>query len=336
MTLPRLRHRFLPILAILIGSPVCAEYLSAYLESTGDVLAMAGALVLFAPLYGAGALLIREIAVRARMGWPGLLLLAAVFGVAMPCLVDLSAFGPDRPDVPYWEAMRASTLLPELGVAAFPVLAWSLGHVVMSVGVPIALTEVLSRRTRGTPLLGRIGIPLAAVAWVAAMVATHRHESDFYGLDVTRSQLLVVASVLILLLALALSPLGRPIEPQGDRPLPAPLLVLIGGVGLLALDFLPATWVGVAMVVAWLSVMVVLGVVTARRRGLPPASVGALAAGAVVARTFTGFLSPLPPGVDAAAKLTQNVLFLALALAFAALVVWRGAAASDASAAPGT
>ena len=48
-----MRTRWLPVLSVLLLSPVCAEYLSAYDVSAASLLTMAGGLVVLAPLYGA-------------------------------------------------------------------------------------------------------------------------------------------------------------------------------------------------------------------------------------------------------------------------------------------
>ncbi|MFC7740530.1 hypothetical protein ACFQXA_05500 [Nocardiopsis composta] len=48
------------LLGLMVLSPVCAEYLSAYDDSTGNPAALLGALIIFVPLYGAPALLIRR------------------------------------------------------------------------------------------------------------------------------------------------------------------------------------------------------------------------------------------------------------------------------------
>ena len=72
------------MVALLLGAPVCAELLQAYLDITGDPCSRWCSLVFFfAPLYGGAAVLIREVAVRTGRGWPGRLLLAAAFGLLM-------------------------------------------------------------------------------------------------------------------------------------------------------------------------------------------------------------------------------------------------------------
>src|SRR5262245_51463821 len=127
------------VLAVL--APVCAEYSSGYLRSTGNPLALLGGLSFFVPLYGGAALLGREVAVRTRHGWTGVLLLAAVFGLVQATLIDLSVFTTERDDISSWATIIGPTWLDPLGISAGAAISWIGGHMLMSIGVPIALTE---------------------------------------------------------------------------------------------------------------------------------------------------------------------------------------------------
>src|SRR5690625_6863211 len=113
-----LRRRILPILCVLLGAPVTAEFLQAYQALTGDPVAVAGAIVFLAPLYGGAALLIREITVRTGRGWPARLILAAAFGLAMPGIVDLSMFGGDGTGVPNSAEGRVTHRIPDMLASA--------------------------------------------------------------------------------------------------------------------------------------------------------------------------------------------------------------------------
>src|SRR5262245_15781139 len=67
-------RRIGPALALLIIAPLIAEFL------LGDFnIRQIGFLGVFIPVYGAGALLVREITRRARRGWPTMLLLALAY-----------------------------------------------------------------------------------------------------------------------------------------------------------------------------------------------------------------------------------------------------------------
>jgi hypothetical protein len=50
----------------------------------------------FIPLYGGGAVLIREVVRRRGGGWPAIVVLAAAFGVVEEGLATQSLFNPDH------------------------------------------------------------------------------------------------------------------------------------------------------------------------------------------------------------------------------------------------
>ncbi|MGH3098404.1 MAG: hypothetical protein ACRDMV_20660 [Streptosporangiales bacterium] len=71
-------RRVLPAVGLFFLSPLVAEFLLGDIPTTAM-----SALVLLAPTYGGGALLIREVSRRAGLGWPSMLALAAAYGVAI-------------------------------------------------------------------------------------------------------------------------------------------------------------------------------------------------------------------------------------------------------------
>lgn len=314
-----LRYRMLPVLGIAFGAPVCAEFLQTYLPSTGDAPEMLASLLILAPLYGGAALLIREVAVRRGLGWTGVLLLAAAFGIAMPGLVDLSLFVEHRDDIAYWDDLRQGTLVAGLGIAAFPAMSWVAGHMFMSVAAPLAILDALAPRHRGRPLLGPVGIAVTAALCVLAALLIRGDTVRQYG-QPALTQTLVVLAMVVALGVLALTRAGRPVEPGHRRPMSTWSLALIGAVAMSSIDILPATWMGVGLMA------VLLVAVAALLRGWisattwSPKQIGALAAGALVGRTLIGFLAPLPDEVSLVAKLSQNTLLLAAVLGLACLV----------------
>ena len=78
---------------------VCAEYLIGYDDSTGDAVELLGGLMIFGPLYGAMALIIREVAVRLGLGWGGIAGLAAAAGLVQAGLIDQSLFNLSYRDI---------------------------------------------------------------------------------------------------------------------------------------------------------------------------------------------------------------------------------------------
>ncbi len=302
-----------------MGAPVCAEYLSAYLSSTGKPFELLGGLTFFTPLYGGAALIIREVAVRRGMGWPGRLLLAAAFGVLMTSVIDLSVWTVHRPDVEYWDQLQTTTRLDSLGFAVYPALVWVLGHVVLSISVPTAIVEALAGGIRHERWLRLPGLAVWSVLFVAVAVSIHASEGEEYDVHPSPAQYTSALILVALLVIAAFSRWGLPLERQDRRP-PGLVLALLGGIALMAcFDFAPIDWGGVALVV----VAAALAVVALRRWGCAPRwtgrQVSAIAVGALVLRTFTSFLAPVPEGVDPTAKLLQSVVVVVLV---AGLGVW--------------
>jgi hypothetical protein len=308
-----MKKKLFAILGVLFGAPICAEFLQAYLSATGDAAKMLFAWLFFAPFYGGAALLIREAAVRSGRGWIGLLLMAGAFGVLMPGIIDLSMFGEQHPDIPYWSDLRLPTLIPALGLAAYPVSAWVLGHVVMSVGVPLALLDGLAPALRGKPLLRWWGILLHGILFAACALLVHKDGRSVYGYVPGVIQVISVATVAALLLLIALSPIGRPLTSHlGNRVPGWGLTFACGFFGRLLCEELPPTWAGFA--VLWgVTALVAAGVLWFARSwnwGLTQCT--GLACGALAAAAFAGVLTPVPMGAEPVGKYVQNGVLLVL------------------------
>lgn len=319
------RTRILPVLALMLGAPVCAEYLQAYLPTTGELWVQLAGLLILGPLYGGAALLIRELAVRTGRGWTGILLMAAAFGLLMTGTVDLSLWLEDDPSVPYWSDLRTSTLVEPWGLAVYPLLSWVSGHVLYSIGAPLAMLDALAPGHRGRPLLGQAGIAVTATLALTAAILIHRDQQQAFDLHPSALQLGAVAATALALVALALSPLGRPVAGRRDGGIPS--LPALAGISLLAglsLELLPMTWPGTVGYAGIGAVAVVMVARLAGRSGWGLPQIAAMTTAALVARTLIGFLAPLPPGVPLAAKVSQSAALLLLTVALSALA-WRRA-----------
>ena len=145
-----------------------AELLSAYSDTTGDPGGVAFSLVFFAALYGAPALLVRELARRRGWGWPSMLLAFAALGVAQACLIDQSMFSVDYQAYEGWEETRAATLVPGLGISAFNAFNFVVGHMIFSFAAPVALVEAWHPERAHEPWLTGRGLVLAALAYLGA------------------------------------------------------------------------------------------------------------------------------------------------------------------------
>lgn len=308
-----MRRRALGVLVLLLLAPVTAELLQAYLGDLGGVGGVLFLVVFFAPFYGAMALLVREVSVRTGRGWTGRLLLAAAFGVAMATIVDGSLFTPARDDVDGWSGIVGAASLG--GIGTYAAVTWIGGHVLMSVAAPTVVAEALARHPG--PWVPRWGLAVLAVAFTSFAAFVHHDQTSSYRVDAGPTEYIVSSLVVLVLAGLAFSPCGRPL-PRRDGRAPAPWALLpIGAVGMAGFDLMPQSWAGVAQ---GLLVAVVVGLLLARwaRTGAwSMRHMAALAVGALVTRTLTGFLSAPPPSTTWSEKLTQNVAYLVLVLALA-------------------
>jgi hypothetical protein len=316
-------------IALLVLAPICAEYLAAYDDSTGDLVALAGGLAIFVPLYGAPALLIREAARRAGLGWVGIVWLAAAFGLLQAGVVDQSLFSVSYRGLTVWEGWRASTLVPGLGISAHMALAFVVGHVIYSIAAPIALVEALAPERRLRPWLGWASTIVTTVFYVAAsalVLADHlaKESSHASGAQVAGS--LVVCALFVVCGVR----LGRRQHASTDRTLPRASVVFLAGLtAATVVGAASETWASTASALVVYVVVAAWVVRSSRGRGWSAQHAAALAAGALLSRAFLAFTYfPLIGDVSPTAKYAHNVALLGLVAGLSWIAARRSRAAS--------
>jgi hypothetical protein len=122
-----------------------------------------GRILVTAPIYAGGAILIRELVRRRRVGWLGIAVLGAAYGLVEEGLVLGSIFSPNL----FNAALVGGRLL---GVN-WTWTEWTLGyHAVWSISIPILLTELLFPERRTEPWLGRIGLAAAGLVYLGGVI----------------------------------------------------------------------------------------------------------------------------------------------------------------------
>jgi hypothetical protein len=267
-------------LALFFLAPLVGEYL------LGNVTIRAiGALILLAPLYGGGALLIREVSRRTGKGWPTILALGLAYGLLEAGVFDGSLFSASYEGVDY-DAVR----IPVLGVSAFYGLQFVINHAAWSIGIPILLTETLTPRHRTTPWLGRIGLAVTAVVYLAAGLIIRLDSVRTGENHGSWAQVAGVVVVAVLLIALAFT-LPGPSPHASTRWAPRPWLVgVVAFVLASAYLVLPATWRGVLLTIKIVALTAWLVARLSRRAGWQTRHQVALAAGALLTYAWAGFL----------------------------------------------
>ncbi|MFC4057859.1 hypothetical protein ACFOWE_06110 [Planomonospora corallina] len=231
-------RRLAPVAGLFLLAPLVGEYLLGNLPSS-EILGV----LFLAPMYGGGAILVREAARRTGRGWPTILLLGAAYGLLEAGLLDQSLFNPAFIE---GHDFQKEAPVPVLGISAHNALSFVAGHAVWSIGVPIALIEAMTPRRSTTPWLGGIGLAVTCVVFAlgsAALFYGLYEESGFLASAPQRAGTVVVIAVLIG----AAFTVGRRPSPVADRRAPNPWVAGATGFVLSGLFFArPEGWWGVA------------------------------------------------------------------------------------------
>jgi hypothetical protein len=303
---PSLPRRIAPALGLLLLAPWVGEFL------LGNVPAgLLVALPFLVPLYGGGALLIREVVRRAGRGWPTMFALAAAYGVIEAGLVDQSLFNPSFGDLD----TPAVTPVPALGISAYNALAYVIGHTVWSIGVPIALVELLTPGRRTTPWLGRPGLALTGVLYLLGCAIVHSDVRDTEGFLATPGQLAGAATAALALVVAGFAVGNRTVAP-GARPAPPPWSLGLFSFALASGFFAaPESWPGVILGILLLCLAAAYVRHWSRRPGWGARHQLALAAGALLTYAWGGFVLTRLIRPDDEVALVGNAVFALIAIA---------------------
>ena len=299
-------------------APVCAEYLAAYDDSTGDPGDLLLGLAFLIPLYGCPALLIREVARRTGMTWIGMVALASAFGIVQAGLVDQTIFRLTYRDLPEWADWATPTYIEPLGLSAYLAVTFVAGHVIASFCAPIAISEALVPGQRNQAWLGPVALGVTAGLYLTAAGLILDDHLVTESAAVSATQAAVTSLVVVALVVFAVT-VGRARRGPTDRWCP-PVLVLFVAVGAAGVgkEYLPVTWPGVAAHAALLAGVAGVVLWFARSTSWTRLHELAVAAGFVTALAIGGFMTtPLFGETQALQKYAHNIV---LAVAIAALV----------------
>ena len=162
-------RRVAPAIGLFFVAPLVAEYL------LGDIpIKMLGALFILAPMYGGGALLIREAARRTGRGWPTIFVLAFAYAVFEEAFTTQTLFNPNYLHLNLHLLQPA--YIPALGIGGWWTVFVLTLHTVWSISVSIGLVEALVPDRATTPWLRGIGLTVISVLFVLAAIASTRFE----------------------------------------------------------------------------------------------------------------------------------------------------------------
>lgn len=298
-----------PALGLFFVAPLIAEFLLGNLP-----IKLLPALIVLAPMYGGGALLIREWVRRTGRGWPSILLLGMAYAIAEEAYATQSLFNPDY--LKLHLGLLTPAYIPAVGIGGWWTLWMFNVHAVWSIATPIALIEACVPDRARTPWLGRAGLGIVALLFVfgAAAAGLMQYKQDPFL--ASRGQFAGAGAVILLLTVLAFA-IGSRRRDSVDGNAPSPWIV--GGVALLfgsAALFVPQAWGwGAVAELAGLDIVMLLAVVAWSKRaewGLRHQL--ALGAGAALAYGWHAFLQhPAVGKLDAGVRV-GNAIFLAAAI----------------------
>ena len=287
------KRNIFAVITLFLVAPLVAEYL------LGDLpLKLLTALIVLAPVYGGGAVLIRDTARRAGRGWPTMLMLGAAYALIGEGLVSQSLFNPDYMNK-HWHLLYIA-YIPAWGIGGWWTLFMLNLHTFWSMGVSIALVEALFPAEAEAPWLGRLGDSIVAVVFVLGSAASFGIGFKQNQFVASHAQFLGAAVLSVLLTVSAFLIPARRSRMAGGR---APSPWITGAIAfLLGLGVMntPPKW-GWAAVGAMLTVDAVFLVLVAlfsRRTGWSALHTLSLAAGGALVYGIRAFTAkPLVGGL---------------------------------------
>ena len=316
--------RLFAVFSLMILSPLIAEYLLGSLP-----VAMLPILPVMMLMYGAGAVLVREIVRRAGKGWPSLILLATAYGLIEEGLVDQSLFNPNYLHL----RLLDFGFVPWLGTS--PVWAiYVVGlHMFWSISAPVGLSESLYPARRTIPWLGPVSTVIITLFFLAgtALVALFTYKS--LPFMATPAELFgTVALIAALVFAALIWPAPRPVfkaaaEAKAPHPLVLFLVAFIPGSLFVAMEFwggrlLHAPWFAVAGALAGCELLaLVLMVVLTRGKTWTDAQRFGLTAGAL--GVYVWFGVPTDIALHKPADLPGHMALVAVTLVLFAIAGFR-------------
>ncbi len=299
-------RRIFPVVGLFIVAPLVAEFLLGNMSITH-----LGLLAILAPLYGGGAILIRECVRRSRRDWPSIFLLALAYGILEEAFLTESLFNPNY--LGKHLHLLQPAFISNFGIGAWYTVFVLTLHTVWSIPVPIALIEALDPEHAESQWLGNAGIGFVATVFALACVSicSFTLRTDPNHFVASRVQFAWSAVVMLLLIALAFTlPRRAAIRRTGRAPNPwIPGIVSFT----LASAFLiiPNSWGGWA-VFAYLSFdasALLLISVWSGDRGWRASHRLALAAGAATAYAWHAFVQTPSLGNTGAVTRMGNAVF---------------------------
>jgi len=312
--MPTFLRRVAPALGLFFLAPFVSEYL------LGDFpLTKIGYLFILGPMYGGGAILIREVARRMGKGWPTIFVFAFAYAVFEEAFTTQTLFNPNYLNLNLH--LLEPAFIPALGISAWWTIFVLTLHTIWSISTSIALVEACVPDRASTPWLGAFGLTTDTILFVLAAVASTRFTIQHDHFIATTRQF--VASAIICLGAILIAcVLPQHASSRDENPAPSPWMA--GALSLIAGSIflvIPKAWAwgAVAFYLALDAIILLTVVKISRRSGWNARHRLALAGGAALAYAWHAFLQN---PVDGTTGLTIRVSNAICAVIVIALLIF--------------
>lgn len=279
--------RMAPAVLLFFLAPLFGEYLLGNLKFSEVAY-----VPFIAPLYGGGALLIREVARRMGRGYATMFILGIAYALIEEGLVDQLLFNPA-----YFTGQEQlmNTVIPVLGLDVWLTLILMAMHAVWSICIPIILVEAIYARRGKVPWFGKTGLAVVAVIFILGSIwlcNTIYLETGFFASPL---QLIGMAAVIVVLIIVAFA-FKHPVMASVQGFVPNPWVA--GGLAFAATslymltEFLPGwTRIGACILIAYVPLTLVFR--WSRRSNWSALHTLALAGGATLTYAWLGaFMEP--------------------------------------------
>ncbi|QBD81462.1 hypothetical protein EPA93_38030 [Ktedonosporobacter rubrisoli] len=198
-----------PAAGLFLLAPLIAEYLFGNISIADPF-----SLPFLAPMYGGGALLIREITRRTKRGWPTIILLGAAYAVVEEGLIDQALFSSNY----FGQDFQSLLPIPGLGISAYYALTFLVIHTIWSISIPIALVEALVPSRRTTPWLGNIGLCIVGIVFLLGSTINFLNQLQTQHFLASTPQMLGTIAFILAAIGAAFI-VGRRPRPRIDLPI---------------------------------------------------------------------------------------------------------------------
>lgn len=307
-------RRVAPAIGLFFTAPLVSEFL------LGDFpIKWIGLVLVLAPLYGGGALLIREVARRNGRGWPTILVLAFAYAVFEEAFTTQTLFNPNYLNLNLH--LLDPAYMPTLGMGGWWTVFVLTLHTVWSISVSIGLVEALVPERASTPWLKGVGLFLIGILFVFAGIWMTLSEIKQHHFVASKAQFVISGAVCVIAVFVAFRLPSKRYVASGLGWVPN--CWLVGTVALISASIFMVVpsrwgWLAVAIYLAMDAAAIGAAYVFSHREGWNALHRLALAGGAALAYAWHAFIQrPVVPATNLNMRVGNSVFAAALILVLA-------------------